>query len=114
MGSRGNGAAWASLVAGILSVATMPIAVFATRYVASYELLDSGYAIPVAVGLGLLALAFARRARRETALRLGRTRAREGVARAGWLLGIVGLCIASAAIVALAVYALLQYAGSRN
>ena len=63
---------------------------------------------------GLLALAFARRARRETALRLGRTSTREGVARAGRLLGIVGLCVASAAIVALAVYELLQYAGTRG
>jgi hypothetical protein len=92
----------------------MPIAVYTTRYVASYELLDSGYAIPVAIGLGLVALAFARRARRETALRLGRTGAREGVARAGRQLGIVGLCVASAAIVALAVYELLEYAGTRG
>lgn len=114
METRGNGAAWASLVAGILSVATMPVAVYATRYIGSYELLDSGYAIPVAIVLGLLALACARRAGRETALRLGRTGAREGVARAGRLLGIAGLCIASAAIVALAVYGLLEYTGSRN
>ena len=37
-----------------------------------------------------------------------------GVAVAGRVLGIVGLCMAASALVALGVYALLQYVGSRD
>ncbi len=37
-----------------------------------------------------------------------------GVATAGRVLGIVGLCIAAAALVALGVYGLLEYVGSRD
>jgi hypothetical protein len=111
---RRNGAAWASLVAGIASVATIPIAVFLTRYVASYELLDAAYAIPVGAASGLLAIVLARRARRDTALRLGRTKTREGVARAGRVLGIAGLCVALTAVVSLVVYGLLEYQGTRG
>jgi hypothetical protein len=87
MGARGNRVAWASLVAGAASVATVPVAVLLTRYSASYELLDSAYAIPGGAVLGLLALALARRARRESALLLGRASRREDVARAGRVLG---------------------------
>ena len=111
MVSRTNGAAWASLVAGVASVATLPLAVYLTRFIESYRLLDAGYAIPVGAALGVLAIALARRARRETALRLGRTETRVGTARAGRLLGIAGLCVAAAAVVSLAVYELLQSAG---
>ena len=113
MGSRGSGAAWASLVAGVTSVLTMPVAVYMTRYIASYELLDAGYVIPLGIALGLAAIVFARRARRESALRLGRP-AEEGVARAGRALGIAGVCIALAGVVSLAVYGLLEYAGTRD
>ena len=56
-----SGAAWGSLVAGLVSVAALPIAIFATRFNDSYDLLHAGFAIPVAVGLGVAALALARR-----------------------------------------------------
>jgi hypothetical protein len=112
--ARGSGAAWASLVAGIASVLTMPIAVYATRFSASFGLVEAGYAIPLAVLLGLAAVVLARRARRMMALGLGRTAPRAGVARSGTLLGIVGICIAAAALVALAVYGLLDYAGTHG
>jgi hypothetical protein len=113
MGERGNGAAWASLAAGVASVATIPVAVFLTRYVASYELLDAGYAIPVGAGLAVAAIVFARRAQRLAALRLGQP-VREGVVRAGRILGIAGVCMALAALVSLAVYGLLEYVGTRG
>jgi hypothetical protein len=113
VGSRGNGAAWASLVVGAASVSTIPVAVYVTRFVASYELLDAGYSIPVGAALGLFAVGLARRARRESAVRLGRA-TREGVARAGRVLGIIGICIALAGVVSLAVYGLLEYAGTRD
>ena len=114
MAARGSGAAWASLVAGVASVLTMPVAVYATRYSASFGLVEAGYAIPLGVLLGLAAVFLARRARRAMALRLGREAPRTGVARAGKLLGLAGICVAAAALVSLAVYGLLQYAGTHG
>jgi hypothetical protein len=92
----------------------MPVAVYATDVSESIRLLEAGYAIPLAVLLGLAALLLARKARREMALGLGRTAPPTGVARAGKLLGLLGICIAAAALVSLAVYELLQYAGTRG
>lgn len=104
-------AAWASLVAGLASVATLPLAIFATRFSDAYELLHAGFAIPVGVALGLVALGSARRARRLDALRRGPRNRLEGVGR---VLGIVGLCMAASALVALGVYGLLEYVGGRD
>jgi len=92
----------------------MPVAVYATRFSTSFRLLDAGYAIPLGALLGLAAVVLARRARRKMALQLGRTAPRVGVARAGKLLGMAGICVAAAALVALGVYELLEYAGTRG
>jgi hypothetical protein len=94
-------------------VATIPIAVFLTRYSASYELLDSAVAIPGAAVLGLLAILLAGRAQRRGALRLARP-SHERIVKGGRMLGILGLCIAFTALVSLAVYGLLEYAGTRD
>jgi hypothetical protein len=112
VGESRSGAAWASLLAGAASVATLPVAVYATRFSGSYSLLHAGFAIPIAIALGVVAVALARRSRRRAAVSLaGR---RDGVATAGRVLGIVGLCIAASALVALGVYGLLEYVGSRD
>jgi hypothetical protein len=110
--SRGSGAAWASLVAGVASVLTLPVAIYVTRYVESYDLIDAAYAIPLGAVLGVAAVAFARRASRESSIRLGG--ARDGLVRAGHVLGVVGICVALAGVVSLAVYGLLEYAGNRD
>ena len=47
--------AWGSLVAGLASVATLPVAIYLTRFSDSYELLHAGFAIPLAAALALLA-----------------------------------------------------------
>ncbi len=70
------------------------------------------FAIPVAAGLALAALSFARRARRVDTLRLDGAISR--AARWGRVLGVLGLCLATSALVALAVYGLLEYVGRRN
>jgi hypothetical protein len=93
-------------------VATLPVAIYLTRFSDSYELLHSAFAIPVAAALGLAAVGLAGRERRRDALRLDQ-RAR-GPAQAGRLLGIAGLCLAASALVALGVYGLLEYVGSRD
>ena len=113
MAARSSGAAWGSLVAGIASCAVLPAAIYATRFSDSYELLHAGFVIPVAAGLGVVALALARRVRARTRVSLS-AEGRSGIATAGRVLGIVGLCIAASALVALAVYGLLDYVGSQE
>lgn len=85
----------------------MPAAIFATRYSASYELLQAGFAIPLGLACGVVAIVLARRARVRTELTLGRAGGR-GAARLGGLLGLLGVCLGSAAIVSLVVYGLLK------
>jgi hypothetical protein len=110
--TSGNGRAVASLLAGLAATATMPLAILATRYSSSYELLHAGFAIPLAVVLGGLAIGLARGALRHDDMRLGRAGGR-GAARLGRALGVLGLAMAATALVALAVYGLLTYLGER-
>ena len=112
MGGSRSGAAWGSLLAGLASVATLPLAVYATRFSGSYSLLHAGFAIPIAIALGVAALALSRRSRRRAAVSLAAQR--DSVAVAGQVLGIVGLCLAASALVALGVYGVLEYVGSRD
>jgi len=110
--TSGNGRAVASLLAGVAAVATMPLAILATRYSGSYELLHAGLAIPVAVVLGACAIWLARRALRLDDVRLGRAGGRR-VARLGRALGVLGISLGATCAVALAVYGILTYLGER-
>jgi hypothetical protein len=103
--TRNGRAAW-SVVLGLLAAATMPIAIGATRYSSTYELLHAAFAIPVAVVLGIAAVVLARKARALDRATLGKAGG-AGAARAGRLLGILGLCMAASATIAVAVYELL-------
>jgi hypothetical protein len=89
------------------------LAVYTTRFVSAYELLDAGWAVPVTAGLGVAAIVLARRSRARRAVSL-RGASRSRVARAGRILGLIGLCLAAAALVSLGVYGLLEYVGSRG
>ena len=109
----GSGAAWGSLAAGLASCATLPLAVFLTRFSDSYELLHAGFAVPLAAAFGLVALALARRVRIRTRVSLSGGGGGGGLATAGRVLGVIGLCMAASALVALGVYGLLEYVGSR-
>lgn len=91
---------------------TLPVAIYLTRFSDAYELLHAGFAIPLAGALALAALGLARRARQRDALRLDGETA--GPARAGRILGLVGLCLVASALVSLGVYGLLDYVGSRD
>lgn len=106
--SRGR---WAVLL-GLLSSAALPVAIAVTLYVRSLDLLQAGFAVPAALALGAGAVALAQRERRRLRARVA-SGGGLAAARAGRLLGILGLSIASAGVVALAVYALLAYLGSR-
>jgi hypothetical protein len=102
------------VLAGLGSVLSLPVAVFLTRYSDSYELLHAGFAIPVGAVLGVVALALARRARRRSAVSLSAAQEAGRVATVGRVLGVVGLCLAASGLVALGVYGLLEYVGSRE
>ncbi len=93
-------------------MATLPVAIYLTRFSDEYELLHSGAAIPLAALLAFAALGLASRSRRRDALRLagGATRP----AQVGRVLGVVGLCMVASALVALGVYWLLEYVGTRD
>jgi hypothetical protein len=111
--ARGGTGGASAVVAGIASVLALPLAIYLTRFSERYELLHAGLAIPIAAGLGVLAVALSRRAHRRRALRL----VDEGGGRAitaGRLLGMAGVCLALAAVVSLGVYGLLEYVGSRE
>src|SRR5574337_1443808 len=110
--ARGGVAAWA-VVAGVASVAAMPVAVYVTRFVSAYELRDVWIGLPVAALLGILAIVLARRARREASILLVRG-AGGGLARLGRILGLVGICMAASTVVAFAVLGLLESVGSRG
>jgi hypothetical protein len=88
---------------GLLSLATLPAAIAATRWSRTYELLHAGLAIPLALLLGLLALALARRARRGSALTLGRAPGARS-ATIGRTLGLLGFLLAVTAAMAVGVY----------
>ena len=93
---------------GVLSLAAVPAAIAASRFVPSVELLGSLYvAVPAALVLGLLALLAARRARRTLELRLGRSRGGRG-ARVGRWLALAGMYVGLAGAVALGTYAVLR------
>jgi hypothetical protein len=111
-GVAGNGRAVASIIVGLLAVATMPLAIVATRYSESYDLVHASFAIPLAVLLGALAIVLARRALRHDDVRLGRAGGR-GAARAGRAFGVLGVALAATCLVSLAVYGLLTYLGER-
>ena len=102
------------MLAGLASVAALPLAVYLTRFSDSYELLHTVFVIPVGAGFGLVALVLARRAEWRTAMSLATRGERSGVATAGRVLGVVGLCLAASALVAFGVYSLLEYVGSRE
>jgi len=86
------------------------VAVAETADVRDFDLIDAWIAIPVAVVLGLLALALARRGRRSAS----RTVARRGArwARVGRLLGVLALALAAASGIALAFYWYLDRIGA--
>jgi hypothetical protein len=101
------GSAWLSVVVGLLSALTMPAAILATRWSDDYELLQAGFAIPIAAVLGLLAVALARRARSRLAPTLGHPRGTR-TARLGRFLGLLGFLLALTGAGSLAVYWLLS------
>ena len=95
-----------SVVLGALATLTLPVAIAATRYSDSYDLLHAGFSIPLAAALGVAAIVLARRARALDQVTLSATGGAKA-GRAGRLLGILGICMAASATIAVAVYEVL-------
>jgi len=93
----------ASVLLGVLSLATLPVAIAVTRRSSTYELLDAGFAIPIALVLGGLAVLLARRARRAQGRLLGPVPGRRA-AQIGRFLGLAGFLLAVTAAMAVGVY----------
>jgi hypothetical protein len=97
--------AWVALLLGVLALLALPAAIEVSRRSAHIDLLEAGYAIPLALLLGLVAVVMARRARdnlRWHHLRDGGT----GVASTAVILGAVAVCVALTAALSVGFYEL--------
>jgi hypothetical protein len=99
--------AFAAVVLGVLAVLALPAAVGATELSEDVTLLQAGFAVPVALvlGVGAIVLARAVRARSRASIEGARLR----VATTARVLGVVGVCIACSGAIALGFYALLVH-----
>ena len=97
-------AAW-SVGLGLLATLALPVAILATRYSGSYDLLHAAVAIPIAMAAGITAIILARRVRALNRARLGAG----GGKTAAWgrVFGILGVCLAASATISVAVYGVL-------
>ena len=96
-----------AVLLGLLSCATLPAAVAATRY-SRFTLIEAGWAIPLAFVLGWLSLWAGRAAQRRTQRTIGRVGGAR-VTRIGRILGGLGVYLAVTAALAIGVYRLLNY-----
>ena len=102
-----------ALLLSVFGLLTLPAAVEVARRSARIALLEAGYAIPLGLLLGLVAVIMARRARqnlRWLSLREGGT----AVASSAVVIGLVAVCLAVTAALSIGFYELvLLYQRSR-
>ena len=104
---------WVALVLAILGLLVLPGAVEASRRSTRIDLLDAGYAIPLAFLLGLMALIMARRAR-ETVRWFRLQEGGTAVASVAVIVAAVTICLAVTAALSIGFYELvLVYQHSR-
>ena len=88
-------------------MACLPAGVALARY-SDVDLIQAGYAVAPAFVAGVAAVLFARAARRRTERTIGRVGG-ERTARIGRVLGVLGIYLALAGALSLAVYEILDY-----
>jgi len=109
VGSRApapNPRAWASLLVGLASVLALPVGIALSWYSDAVSLLDSMGAAGLGLLLGWAAVVLAQRGRETVERTLGRAGGLLA-AKAGRLLGLVGVWLALTAALAVAFYGLL-------
>ena len=95
-----------SVLVGLLAAAAVPLGVALAAYSSRVDLTYAAAAIPVAAGLGAVAVALARRGRRHSQITLGRVGGRTS-SRVGLALGMLGLYLAAMALLAIGFFGLL-------
>jgi hypothetical protein len=101
-----NDRARASVFVGVLAVLVIPAGLALAAYSSMVDLIHVAVAIPLAAVLGIVAIALSRSARRHSQISLGRIGG-TGVARAGWILGMLGLYLGVMAALAVGFFGLL-------
>ena len=101
-----NDRARASVAVGVLAVIAIPGAVALAAYSSMVELTWAAVAIPVAAILGIVAISLSRSARKYSQISLGRIGG-TGLARAGSILGMLGLYLAVMATLSVGFFGLL-------
>jgi hypothetical protein len=100
--------AWVAVVLGLAGVATMPVALEIAYRSPRISLLQTAYAVPLALVLGVLAAGMARRAQRNIEW-LGLDRRGTGVASAGVILGVLAISLALTAALSVGFYEAVEY-----
>jgi hypothetical protein len=93
---------------GVLGLAAVPAAIAVAERIEGISLLEAGFAIPAALLLSLAAVVIGRRVRRRSRQTLAALPGAR-VARAGRILGYVGLYLALTAALAVGFYGVLTY-----
>jgi hypothetical protein len=101
-----NERARAAAVAGALAVLALPAAIALAAYSSLVTLTYAAAAIALAAVLGVVAIALSRSARRYSQISLGRIGGM-GLARAGSIMGMLGLYLAAMAVLAIGFFGLL-------
>ena len=101
-----NDRARASILLGVPAVLLIPVGLALAAYSSTIDLIHVAVAVPLAAGLGIAAMALSRSARRHSQISLGRIGG-TGLARAGWITGLLGLYLAAIATLAVGFFGLL-------
>jgi hypothetical protein len=101
-----NDRARASVFVGVLAVLAIPAGLALAAYSSTVDLVHVAVAVPLAAVLGVVAMALSRNARRHSQITLGRIGG-TGLARAGWILGLLGLYFALMAALSVGFFGLL-------
>jgi hypothetical protein len=102
----GNARAVASVFVGLAAVLAVPAGVVVSYYPQTVTLVESSSSAGLAIAFGIYAILLARRGRETYARTIGRSGGL-GLARAGRLLGALGLCMGISAGLAVGFYGLL-------
>lgn len=101
-----NERARAAVAVGTLAVLAIPAGLALAAYSSAVDLIYASVTVPLAALLGLVAIALSRSARRYSQITLGRIGG-TGLARAGGILGVVGVYLAVMAALAVGFFGLL-------
>jgi hypothetical protein len=105
---RPNYRAGLAFLFGLLAAVIIPVAIELTRKVPGAALLDAVWAIPVAAGLAVVSLLFARGAHGTIRRSLDRAGGSFWI-RLGRMLAVVGICLTLSASIAVGLYQLLLH-----